>query len=63
MVKRKITKKELRGRIGFILLAFFTFYLVSPIRQWFETNFAVAQNLQIVIGIIGILITLYFFDF
>lgn len=61
--KRRITKKELRSRFGFLLLAFFGFYLIAPIRESLSTNFQLEPMTQIIIGIGGILTVLYFFDF
>jgi len=55
-----ITKHEISKRTGYILLGFFTFYLVGPIRELVETT--VDFN-PIWIGVIGIAITLYFFEF
>ena len=56
----RITQKELTGRLGFILLGFFTFYLVEPIRQAISI---INPTTNIIIGILGLLATLYFFDF
>jgi len=56
----KITKKELKARGGYILLGFFTFYMVDPVREWVANNFTTNPML---IGIVGILITLYLFEF
>lgn len=61
--KKKITKKELRSRAGFILLAFFTFFLVKPIRDTLSTNFQLEPMTQIIVGIGGILAVLWYFDF
>jgi hypothetical protein len=55
----KITKKELRNRIGYIILGFFTYYLVSPIQQIIDGS----TKVQVLIGLVGIALTLYFFDF
>jgi len=56
----KITKQELKTRIGFILLGFFSFYLVSPLQKFVESNLKLNNW---VIGIGGIIITLLVFDF
>lgn len=61
--KRKITKKELKSRMGFILLAFFTFFLVKPIRDTLSTNFQLEPITQMIIGIGGILAVLWYFKF
>lgn len=59
-MKRKITKKELKGRFGLIVLGFFSFYLVEPIRDWVSSNININP---IIIGAAGILIALYMWDF
>ena len=56
----KITNSEFKKRLGFILLGFFTFYLVDPIREWIKLNINMNPFL---IGIGGILLALYLFDF
>ena len=56
----KITQSEFRKRLGFILLGFFSFYLVSPVQEWMETN---TQLNPFLVGGIGIILTLFFFDF
>lgn len=56
----KLTWAEIKTRIGFILLGFFSFYLVIPLQEFVD------KNLQInpwFIGIGGILLVLFFFDF
>ncbi len=55
-----ITKNELKSRIGFILLGFFSFYLVEPLRKFVDSNL---QLNPWIIGIGGILVVLFFFDF
>jgi len=56
----KITRSEIEGRGKFILLGFFTFYLVEPIRIWMNANI---QLNDMIIGLGGILLTLWFFKF
>ena len=56
----EITKKELKTRISYLLLGFFTFYLVSPVREWVSTNL---QINPIIFGIFGVLLSLYFFKY
>lgn len=55
-----IKRSEAKTRMGYILLGFFTLYLVNPLRDWIDTNFHVNP---IVLGVIGIIATLYFFEF
>lgn len=57
---KRITKRELMSRIGYILLGFFTFYMIAPLRTWVDENL---QWDPIVIGISGILLVLLLFDF
>jgi len=59
-MKFKITNTEFRKRIGFIFLGFFTFYLIDPVREWIELNISINP---ILIGVGGILLALYLFDF
>lgn len=56
----RITGEEFKRRMGFILLGFFSFYLVEPVRIWIETTVGIND---FIIGGLGILATLYFFDF
>lgn len=56
----EITKEELKSRVGYILLGFFTFYIVEPIRDLVSKYVPINP---IIIGIVGLLITLYLFDF
>lgn len=51
---------EVRSRLGYVLLGFFTFYLVEPIRTWVESQTSISP---ILIGTIGVMATLYFFEF
>lgn len=60
MAKKKITKKELKNRIAYISLAFFTFYIVEPIRDKVGA-LSSEPTTQIFIGGLGILITLWLF--
>lgn len=55
-----ITGREFKSRLGFILLAFFAFYLIEPVKEWINSNF---QINPLIIGVVGIILTLYFFDF
>jgi hypothetical protein len=55
-----LTKQELKSRIGFILLGFFSFYLVEPLRELVDTNL---QLNPFIIGGVGLLLVLMFFDF
>lgn len=61
--KRKITKKEVNNRIGYVFLGFFGFLLVEPIRNLFNTNFQIEPITQMFIAIIGILFVLFMGDF
>ena len=56
----RIERIEIKKRFGYILLGIFGFYLVSPIRDWLDAN--ISFN-PLIIGIVGIILTLYFFDF
>ena len=56
----KITNSEFKKRLGFLLLGFFTFYLVDPIQQFINTN---TQLNPFLVGGVGIILTLYLFDF
>jgi predicted PurR-regulated permease PerM len=58
MVKFKITKNEIRKRVGYFLLGIFTFYLFDPIKDFL--NKVIPYN-SIIVGILGIMLTLYFF--
>lgn len=62
MGKYAITKKE-RGTFKVILLGFFIFYLVSPIQQKVMDFLGTNGTVSIIIGVVGILGTLYFFRF
>ena len=62
MAKRKITKKELSNRISILLLTFFTFYLIEPVRTWASENLVITTGWQIIIGVTGILSVLYLFE-
>jgi hypothetical protein len=54
----KITTKELKGT-GYVLLGFFMFFLMRPLQDWIGGNPATLT----IIGVIGIIATLYFFNF
>jgi len=56
----KITKSETVKRLGYVLIGFFTYYLVAPIRDL--VNEYVSIN-PIIIGLVGIVAVLYFFKF
>jgi len=56
----KITQLEFKKRLGFLLIGFFTFYLVDPIQTWINVNI---QLNPLLVGGIGIILTLFFFDF
>jgi len=60
MPRYAITRKEAKIRTGYILLGFFGVYLVSPVQEWVDSNLHINP---IVLGIAGILLTLYFFEF
>lgn len=59
-MKLAITKREFQNRLGFICLAFFSFYLIDPIQKWIDANL---QLNPIGFGVLGIFLTLLFFDF
>jgi hypothetical protein len=56
----EITKTELKSRMGYLLLGFFSLYLVGPISEWINTNLSINPLL---VGAIGLAFTLYFFEF
>jgi len=56
----EITHKELKSRMGYLLLGFFSVYLVDPVTEWVDANL---QINPFIIGGIGIILTMYFFDF
>lgn len=56
----KISKNELQSRAGYIFLGIFTVYLVTPLEQWISTHSTVNPW---VIGLVGLLLTLYLFKF
>jgi len=56
----QITKVEVRKRFGYILLGVFAGIGVVPLRDWFVINSPVNP---LWICIIGMIATLYFFDF
>lgn len=56
----QITKKEFKTRLGYILLGFFSVYLVDPIEQLVNANLSINP---LVFGFAGIALTLWFFEF
>ena len=56
----QITKVEVKRRFGYILLGVFAGLGVIPLREWFVVNVPINPLYICVIGIVG---TLYFFDF
>jgi len=56
----EITRKELKSRVGFILLVFFAFYLVEPAREIINKSINVNP---FIFGIGGIILTLLIFEF
>ena len=57
--KFKITKDEIRKRLGFFLLGFFFFYLADPVRTWMD---GLGVN-NVLLGISGIILVFYLFEF
>jgi hypothetical protein len=55
-----IGKEEVKHGAGYVLLAFFGFYILEPAREILSEKVPLAP---IVIGIIGVAATLYFFEF
>ena len=55
-----ITKVEVKKRAGYILLGIFAGIGITPVREWFVENIPVNPLWICIVGIIG---TLYFFDF
>jgi len=55
-----ITSKEFKSRLGYILIGFFSVYLVDPVREYLNANFSINPY---IFGIVGIIATLYFFEF
>lgn len=60
MVKKQITGKEINNRLKYVLLGFFIFYLVAPLRDWINENLSINP---ILFGIIGLVFVLWYFDF
>jgi len=56
----EITTKELKTRVGFIMLGFFAFYLVEPARELINSSININP---FVFGIGGIILTLLLFEF
>jgi hypothetical protein len=56
----KVEKSELKKVAPYILIAFFGFYILEPGRQYLQEHVPLAP---LYIGIIGVALTLYFFDF
>lgn len=56
----RITKEEIKQRIAYLLLGFFTFYIVEPAREYFNE---VLHINPIIVGVVGMIAVLYFFDF
>lgn len=59
--KNKITKKEIKNRAIYLLLALFTWFLISPIYNFFVGELSIDTSTQMLIGGFGILTILYFF--
>jgi len=57
---RKITKTEIKTRAGYLLLGFFTYYLVEPVRDYINNILHVNP---VIVGVVGIATTLYLFEF
>ena len=55
----KLTRQEIVQRIGYILLGFFSFYLVKPLQTFVDANLQISPW---IIGIGGLLLVLFFFD-
>lgn len=55
----RITKNEVKNRMGYVFIGIFGFYLATPAREWLDT---LPLN-KWIIGIGGILLTLLIFKF
>lgn len=55
----RLTRQEIVQRMGYILLGFFSVYLVEPLRTFVDANLQINPW---IIGIGGILLVLFFFD-
>ena len=55
----RIKPEEIRKRAGYVFLGAFVFYLAEPLKEFLDT----LPLSKWIIGIIGIVATLYFFDF
>jgi len=60
MTKFKITKDEITKRIGYVLLGLSAGLFLEEIKGWLVSTFNASP---IIIGIIGFVLVLYFFDF
>lgn len=59
MANYKITKREFNIRLAAGLTSFFVLYTVLPVQEWVQEH----TNLNpVVIGAIGFIAVLYFFD-
>lgn len=57
----RITAKETKQRVGYILLGVFAYYLVDPLKGFLD-NFLGGMN-PLLVGVAGILAVLYFWEF
>lgn len=55
-----ITKREIKSRMGYIFLGIFSVYLVTPLEQWINENLSINP---IILGVVGLGLTLWYFDF
>ena len=59
--KNKITNKEIKSRVVYLLLALFTWFLISPIYNFFVGELSIDTSTQMFIGGAGIVAILYLF--
>lgn len=57
----QIHGRELKSRLGFLLLAVFGFYLIAPVKVVFDAW--IPEQWRIPFGVAGFLAVLYFFKF
>ncbi len=63
MGKNKITKAEVKRRIGYVLLGLFAYIFIEPIRGLIAETYNINGFSGVIVGIVGFFIVLYYFDF
>lgn len=62
MAKNSITREETKKRISYVLLGLFTYMFVEPIREFISEYLNVNGYSGMIVGVVGFLVVLYFFD-